>query len=206
MSRWTRAWPLYETGPTRTVRSPGPTLTAWSISVLVERHRHPHGAVHGGVLGHEAGELFVEDRVVHRARGWAALDRPRLEAGEALVDVAAEARLRELAVAGDVDADLGLHADDVLDALRDDLVELRLVELGARDFLEDHLHDLGRTDQATYVSREDTVGASLHLSLLPGRSRKERLTNGAILVQILVASPQECNKVACSLSEKGANP
>src|SRR5690606_15509482 len=76
--------------------------------------RQPHGAVHGAVLRHEAGELLGQLWVVEAAAAAAALGRPgNLEAVDAVDDVTREARLRELAVARDVDAGLGLLANDI---------------------------------------------------------------------------------------------
>ena len=84
-----------------------------SRTVARHRRRHPHRAVHGVVLRHEARELVLQLGV---GVGLGARRR-RTETAQALGDVAREGRLRELAVARNVDADLGLLAHDLGDAL-----------------------------------------------------------------------------------------
>ncbi len=86
----------------------------------------------------------------------------RLEAAEALGDIGIEARLGELAVARNVDADLGLLAHDIGDALLQSRLECPLRRLAARDLGEDRFENVVRADQAADMGREDTIGASLH--------------------------------------------
>ena len=118
-------------------------------------------ALAGIELGVELGELLAVDAAGERIG--ARLDRPPLEAAQALQHVLRPAdRFAELAVADDVDADLGLLAHDLGDRLLQALVVSRLVVrlaglLGAQKFLQRR-----RPDEAADMGGEDAVGTALH--------------------------------------------
>ena len=87
-----------------------------------------------------------------------------LEAAKAFVDVGDEARLAELAVIDDVDAEINLRADDLGDrGAQARGVRLRVDRLSLLPRLHD-IEQIGGTRQAADVGGEDSVGASLHFS------------------------------------------
>src|SRR5262249_3343912 len=101
----------------------------------------------------------------------------RGQTGEAVCEVAAEARLRLLAVAGDVDAGRGLVAHHLRDALARVLGE-RLLVVGLARLLGSHRDDdRRRSHKAAGVGGEEAVLAVFHdepsmlLPLLAQRSR-----------------------------------
>jgi hypothetical protein len=91
-----------------------------------------------------------------------------LNAAEAFDDVRQEARLRHLAVADDVEADIGLPFDALVDGFLDLGVELVLAVRLAGDLGLDQLEQIRRTGQATDMRGEDSVGPGFHL-LPPGK-------------------------------------
>src|SRR4029453_15107724 len=93
----------------------------------------------------------------------------RLEAREALVDVGDEPRLAHLAVVDDVQAELGLRADDLAHrGPHPARVAVLIVGLPAR-LRPDQLEQGGRARQAPCVRGEDAVAAALHgLTSSPG--------------------------------------
>jgi hypothetical protein len=105
-----------------------------------------------------------------------------LEACEALDDVAEEARLPLLAIGDDVDAGVGLAANDVGDGLAHQArVGLGVVRLAAVLRGQQRNEVVGAREAAD-VRREDPVGAALHrVVLLPyprcRRPREKRLDN-----------------------------
>ena len=88
----------------------------------------------------------------------------QLEAGEAVRDVLGKAGLRVLAVAGDVDAALGLHPHGVGHVSGQDGA-LALAERLAVLLALENLDHLRRPDETTDVGREDATTAALHRSL-----------------------------------------
>src|SRR4029450_6631170 len=99
-----------------------------------------------------------------------------LEAAEAFVGVRDEARLAELAVVDDVDAEIDLLAGDLGDRGAQGRGGGLLVD---RLALLPRLHDIeqiGGTRQAADVGGENSVGASLHFlsRLLPSSPRTAR--------------------------------
>src|SRR5262249_36248447 len=86
----------------------------------------------------------------------------RGQTGEAVVEVAEEARLRLLAVAGDVDAGRGLVAHHLRDALASALGE-RLLVVGVARLLGSHCEDdRRRSHKAAGVGGEDAVLTVFH--------------------------------------------
>jgi len=74
-----------------------------------------------------------------------------------------EARLGDFAIAGNVDADLGLLGDDIGDSLADVPLELGFVDGLAEDLGHHPLEHVERADQAAYMGRKDTIGATFHI-------------------------------------------
>ena len=110
----------------------------------------------------ELGEALAVGALGERIAG-RGVERPPLEAGHALDHILRPGNaLAELAVADDVDADLGLLADHLGDRLlevagvRRGVVALALL-LGAQ-VLPDHV----RADQAADMGGENPVGAAVH--------------------------------------------
>ena len=88
--------------------------------------------------------------------------RVRLEPGQPLVDVGNEARLAHLAVVDDVDAELGLLADDVRHrGPHPRRVAVLIVRPPGRLGL-DHLEQVARAGQTARMGRENPVAAALH--------------------------------------------
>src|SRR5437899_6213564 len=89
--------------------------------------------------------------------------RAQLEAGEPIGDVLREAGLRVLAVARNIDAALGLHADGVGHVTG----QKRASEVGEGlpVFLAlENVNDLPRPNEAAHVGGEDPALAALHRS------------------------------------------
>ena len=82
--------------------------------------------------------------------------RAAVEAGEAVVDVGAEAGLAHLAVADDVDARLALLRDHLGDGGVDPRLELSLVDLLAVEPLPDHVREIVRPRKAARMRRQDS--------------------------------------------------
>ena len=81
----------------------------------------------------------------------------RRDAIQALDDVAQEARLRDLAVADDVEADVGLPLDALVDRFRDLAVEFLRSWGLAGDLCADQLEQFGRSRQAAGVCGDDAA-------------------------------------------------
>src|SRR5438067_510999 len=88
--------------------------------------------------------------------------RVGLEAGQALVDVRNEAGLAHLAVIDDVDAELGLLADDLPDRVSHPGGEGLLIVGAAGRLGLDQLEQVTRARQASGVGRQEAVGAPVH--------------------------------------------
>ena len=140
------------------------------LNVLVTLVDHRAGAHHvqraHGRARHRAREPLVElgkraDLARAAPRAPPAF-RIGLEAGEALVDVGNEAGLAHLAVVHDVDAELGLLADDLGHRALDPQGQGIRVVGSAGGLGLDQLEQVARTRQASRVSRQDPVGAALH--------------------------------------------
>src|SRR5262249_47876369 len=88
----------------------------------------------------------------------------QLETGEAVRDVLGEARLRVFAVAGDVDAALGLHPHGVGHVSGQDGA-LGVAERCAVLLTLEDLHHLPRSHETPNVGRKDATTATLHWPL-----------------------------------------
>src|SRR5580692_6037089 len=84
------------------------------------------------------------------------------ESGKAVRDIGRVAGLRHLAVIDDVDADIGLAANDVDDSLPGQAVEFGLVIRLALVLAHQELAQLGRPRQAPDMGRQNAVLAGLH--------------------------------------------
>src|SRR5262249_37366908 len=138
--------------------------------------RRHHARVHHGfdlVARIELGIELRKPRAVDAAGEWIAADeRPTFEAAEAKQRVLRPTdRLAELAVADDVDADVGLLAHDLDDGLLQALGIGGVVEgpaglLGAQNRAQRR-----RADEAADMGGEDPIGAAFHLASSPASRR-----------------------------------
>src|SRR5262249_43098425 len=81
---------------------------------------------------------------------------------EALAHIGDEARLAELAVVDDVDAEVGLPAHDLADGEPQPGLERLLVDPLAAGARPHHVEQVARPRQAARMRGEDAVGAALH--------------------------------------------
>jgi len=96
-------------------------------------------------------------KVLARTGERVAAGRARLEARETLIDVVDEARLAELAVVDDVDAGLGLTADDLLDGRLQGLLESRAIVPA-----QQRVQELRRPRQAADMGGQYPACAAFH--------------------------------------------
>jgi hypothetical protein len=121
-----------------------------------------------GVPGVHVGQLrgveFGELPDLAGTRPWALIPviAIGLEPGKALVDVGNEARLAHFAVINDVDAKVGLFADDIRYRLAHAGVKCRIVDLLTLETREAHGVKLRRARQAADMGREDSICAVFH--------------------------------------------
>jgi hypothetical protein len=123
----------------------------------------------GGDAGHAAERLRAEERrhalakfrIVHEIE--MRLGRKlTAEAGEPVLDVGGIADLAGLAVADDVEADLGLAPDDVTHGPGDDAREFRLIVRLAAVLAQQQRDRVVRPRQAADVGGENAVPTCLH--------------------------------------------
>jgi hypothetical protein len=95
-------------------------------------------------------------------RALVAVGRVDLEAAEAIVDVRDEARLAHLAVADDIDAEIGLLLDDRCDGLRHARAVAGFVDRLAALTGGACRDEIGRPRQAADMGGQDAIGALAH--------------------------------------------
>src|SRR5260370_27787942 len=129
-----------------------------------------------------------------------------LEADETIFDLGDEARLAELAVVDDVDAQLDLLVHDLGDRPAQPRGVRLLVHALALLLGLDHVEQIGGTRQAADMGGENSLGASLHCAspLPPPSPRKRETSSPRCIARGYITSPTPMSPSAGGRSLKFA--